>query len=60
MVTGEEVILPCEAIGQPRPEIEWRKDISEIDFFDSEHKYIMMVIVPIKCILIHLCLLSCR
>jgi hypothetical protein len=38
---GEEVILPCEVTGVPRPEVEWRKDGVRIDFFNMEHKYLM-------------------
>lgn len=40
-LAGEEVLLPCEVTGDPRPEVEWRKDLVKIDFFNMEHKYMM-------------------
>ena len=40
-VSGEEVILPCEVAGDPRPEVKWRKGQNYIDFFNLEHKYLM-------------------
>ncbi|ELU04956.1 hypothetical protein CAPTEDRAFT_184960 [Capitella teleta] len=36
-IKGEEVILPCKAIGYPRPQIEWRKDQHETDFSGNSH-----------------------
>lgn len=40
-LAGEEVLLPCEVTGDPRPEVEWRKDLVRIDFFNTEHKFLM-------------------
>src|SRR6218665_4154421 len=40
-LAGEEVLLPCEVTGDPRPEVEWRKDLAKIDFFNMEHKFMM-------------------
>ena len=40
-MAGEEVVLPCEVTGDPRPEVEWKKDSFKIDFFNMEHKYFM-------------------
>jgi hypothetical protein len=40
-VSGERVLLPCEVTGKPIPDIEWRKNHMNIDFFDMGHKYLM-------------------
>jgi len=40
-MAGDEVILPCDVIGEPTPEINWRKNHMNIDLFDMNHKYMM-------------------
>jgi len=38
-VAGEDVILPCDVIGDPSPVVRWRKNHAVIDLFSSRHKY---------------------
>ena len=39
-LVGEQVVLPCEAVGDPMPAVQWRRNHLTIDFFDMEHKYL--------------------
>ena len=40
-LVGEEVTLPCEASGDPYPDIKWSKNQVPIDFYDHSHGYMM-------------------
>lgn len=41
-MAGDEVLLPCEVSGDPRPEVEWRKDLVRIDFLNNkDHRFLM-------------------
>ena len=44
MLVGEEVHLECETIGDPGPTIRWKKDSEEIDFFSTDHDYLLQEI----------------
>ena len=41
VVVGKGITLPCETEGDPPPVVRWRKDLQEINFFDTSHKYMM-------------------
>ena len=40
-VAGDDVILPCDVLGEPEPVISWRKNHANIDLFSMNHKYLM-------------------
>ena len=40
-ISGDKVVLPCEVTGEPRPDIQWRKNHMTIDLYDMSHKYLM-------------------
>lgn len=39
VVAGEDVVIDCETDGDPKPSLQWRKDMREINFFDSHIKH---------------------
>jgi len=40
-MAGDDVILPCDVVGDPDPVISWRKNHAVIDFFSMDHKYLI-------------------
>jgi len=40
-VAGDDVILPCDVVGVPDPQIHWRKNHAAIDLYNMNHKYLM-------------------
>ena len=50
-VAGDDVLLPCDVVGDPRPVISWRKNHAVIDFSDMNHKYLIAdsgsLIIPV-------------
>lgn len=40
---GEEAILPCVTAGEPRPDVSWRKNGLDIDFYSlaNDHSYLL-------------------
>lgn len=36
---GDEVVLPCEVIGEPEPRLTWKKNLNVIDFFSGDQRY---------------------
>ena len=43
VLVGENVTLPCEVTGMPWPRISWKKDLRNIDFYDTSHKSVLML-----------------
>jgi len=41
VVAGDDVLLPCDVIGDPPPVISWRKNHEDIDFHSMNHKYLI-------------------
>jgi len=40
-VAGDEVVLPCDVVADPSPDIRWRKNHAVVDSFSDDHKYLV-------------------
>ena len=38
---GGKVFIPCYVIGDPKPDLQWKKDLLKLNFQSSSHRYVL-------------------